>query len=76
MTELCHKNDFMKSVRSHELRTYLEILQCLVSDYLRKLADLLNIISGIWAVVYIKMLCLLRFSIAYIKIEMCCLFFH
>ena len=44
----------MESVRPWKLQT---------SDYLRKLADLLNFSLGIWAVVDIKVPCLLKFSV-------------
>ena len=59
MTQLCHTNGFMESVRPWKLCTNLEI----DSDYLRKLADLLNFSLGIWADVDIKAPCLLKFSV-------------
>ena len=50
----------MESVRPWELCTDLEIL---IVGLQIILENLRNIISGIWAVAYIKMLSLLKFSI-------------
>ena len=52
MTELRHTNGFMESVRRTSHRS--GNTQRRASDYRRRLGGLLNLTSGIWAVVYIK----------------------
>ena len=52
MTELSDTNGFMESVPQTSHRSGNTQRQA--SDYRRKLAGLLNLTSGIWAVVYIK----------------------
>ena len=52
MTELRHTNGFMESVCRTSSRSGNTQRQA--SDYSRRLAGLLNLTSGIWAVLYVK----------------------